>query len=119
MSVGGAQCVLLSGVLAPGGLGGARRAHPLPLLDSSSRHRQALFHPFFKSNTLSPSHPVFGAKTWDPLGRPPIMMETWWLGVDQPCRRLPFCRSAGQSLPRLMRLFHAFCFSPNRALHCQ
>ena len=46
MSVGGAQCVLLSGVLAPGGLGGA---HPLPLLDSSSRHRQALFHPFLLS----------------------------------------------------------------------
>ena len=47
MSVGGAQCVLLSGVLAPGGLGGL--THPLPLLDSSSRHRQALFHPFLLS----------------------------------------------------------------------
>ena len=28
---------------------GARGAHPLPLLDSSSRHRQALFHPFLLS----------------------------------------------------------------------
>ena len=49
MSVGGAQCVLLSRVLAPGGLWGARWAPPLPLLDSSSRHRQALFHPFLLS----------------------------------------------------------------------